>query len=146
MIIELLGLAGIGAYLYSKYGRKNHRFIRDYHTKGRNTMVRRKERKEIDRVLFGKYIVNPYNTEYFEFNCTVDKVPASNEIRRAIYAASRCNPPAQLRASCSVCDCGDGSYQHRWMVCCATIDDMVFKDELIYAIYGEYLKGSILTK
>ena len=146
MIIELLGLAGVGAYLYNKYGRKSRKFIRDYRTKFNRPELVRKGQKEVDRVLFGRYINDPYDTEYFEFNCTVDKIPASNDIRRAIYTVSRFNPPAHLRASCSICDCGDGSYQHRWMVCCATNEDMVFKGELIYAIYGEYLKGSILTR
>ena len=146
MIIELLGLAGIGAYLYNKYGQKNRSFTSNYQkTYTKDARSYKHQYKEIDRTLFGKYICSPYDTEYFEFNCTTSKIPASNEIRRAIFTASKCNPSAYLRASCSVCDCGDGTYQHRWMVCCASNNDMVFKDELIYAIYGEYLKERILT-
>lgn len=144
MLLELLGLAGIGAYLYSKYGENDNKSYKKYVNTSREFRNKR-HYKELDRVLFGKYISHPYDTEYFEFNCTTDKIPSSNEIRRAIYTSSRLNPPAYLRASCSICDCEDGTYQHRWMVCCADSNDMVFKDELIYAIYGEYLKERILT-
>ena len=143
MIIELLGLVGIGTYLYSRYGRKKYSF--KYQKPYTKPINYRRRYKEIDRVLFGKYICSPYNTEYFEFNCTTSKIPSSNEIRQAIYAASRCNPPSNLRASCSICDCEDGSFQHRWMVCCASVDDIILKDKLVYAIYGEYLKARILT-
>lgn len=138
MILELLGLVGVSSYLYSKYVKKHNTF----RTKCINTY---KQYKEINRVLFGKYIVSPYDTEYFEFNCTTDKIPAANKLRQAILFSARQNPPSQLRASCSICDCEDGTYQHRWMVCCAKASDMVFKNELIYAIYGEYLKERILT-
>ena len=117
MILELLGLAGVGVYLYNKYGNKDE-FKRKYQSNSRDII---------------------------EFNCTTSRIPAANEIRQAVYVSSRCNPPAYLRASCSICDCEDGTYQHRWMVCCNSSSDMVYKDELIYAIYGEYLKERILT-
>lgn len=144
MILELLGLAGVGVYLYNKYGNKDE-FKRKYQSNSREIIRAKRRYKEIDRVLFGKFITSPYDTEYFEFNCTTSRIPAANEIRQAVYVSSRCNPPAYLRASCSICDCEDGTYQHRWMVCCSSSNDMVCKDELIYAIYGEYLKERILT-
>ena len=141
MLLELLGLAGIGMYLYDKY-------VEDNKEHNNRTRVNRdyKRYNEINRVLFGRYITSPYDTEYFEFNCITDKIPASNSIRQAIMVSARQNPPVQLRASCSICECGDGTFQHRWMVCCGNSRDIVFKRELVYAIYGEYLKGRVMTQ
>ena len=147
MILELLGLIGIGSYLYGKYGSDIENFNDKYFKKPNKTIVRtRRKYPELDRVLFGKYISHPYDTECFEFNCIRDKVPASNDIRRAIFVSSKSTPRVMLRASCSICDCGDGTYQHRWMVCCANPEDIEYKDELVYAIHCEYLKERILTR
>ena len=145
MIAELLGLAGIGAYLYYKYG-DNDTLDEEYHKSSRDFYRTKKKYTEIDRVIFGKYISRPYDTEYFEFKCNSDVIPASNDLRQAIFMSSRHNPPIRLRASCSICDCKNGTYLHRWMVCCGSINDIRYKDELIYSIYGEYRKARILTE
>lgn len=145
MFAELLGLAGIGAYLYSKYVDKDA-FKQKYQKTTREIARAKRKYREIDRVLFGKYISDPYDTEYFEFKCYSDIIPASNDLRKAIFMSSRCRPPVHLRASCSICDCEDGTYLHRWMICCGNINDVRYKDELIYAIYGEYQKARILTE
>ena len=144
MIMELLGLVGIGAYLYGKYGDKDT-FNKKYQRTTREIMRTKRRYKEIDRVLFGKYITNPYDTEYFEFNCITDRIPAANEIRKAIFMSSKCKS-VHLRASCSICDCENGTYLHRWMICCGDSDDVLYEQELIFAIYGEYQKERILVE
>ena len=58
MILELLGLAGVGVYLYNKYGNKDE-FKRKYQSNSRDIIRAKRRYKEIDRVLFGKFISPP---------------------------------------------------------------------------------------
>lgn len=137
MWIELFALGCAGKWVYDRLGNKQKNKIRRNFKKyvgGTSTM---RKLDEIDRVLFGGYIINPADTQYFEVRWDNEIIPCANDLTKAIALSRRLNPPVRVRASCSICREGS-MYVHRWMFCCADTGSMTTMDEIINCVQTAY--------
>ena len=137
MLLELLALLGAGAYAYDKLGKPGkHKIQRSFNKFVGGSTVRHLD--EVDRVQFGTYIPSPYDTQYFEARWDDTVVPCANDLTKAIHLMkTKLNPPARVRASCSICKEGN-AYVHRWMFCCDSPDAVDPMYSLIESVQTTY--------
>ena len=136
MWLELFALGVAGKWVYDRLGYDTKKKIRRHWNNYLGGMKVRKL-EEVDRVLFGSYIVNPADTQYFEARWNDTIIPCANDLTKALTLAKRTNPPARVRASCSICKEGP-IYVHRWMFCCADEQSMTMMDEIINCVQAAY--------
>ena len=137
MFVELLALVGAGVWAYDKLGKSGtHKLKRSFKKFVGGSAVRHLD--EVDRVQFGTYIPNPCDTQYFEARWNDTTIPCANDLTKAIHLMkTRLNPPARVRASCSICKEGS-AYVHRWMFCCDTPDSVEHMYSLMESVQAEY--------
>ena len=137
MLFEI-ALLGAGIYAWEKFGKPVKNEVKRSLNKyvGGSTTMRHLD--EVDRVQFGTYITNPYDTQYFEARWNDTVIPCANDLTKAItLMKTRLNPPARVRASCSICKEGS-AYVHRWMFCCETPEAIEPMQSLMETVQSTY--------
>ena len=136
MLFEL-ALVGAGVWAWEKFAKPaTKEFKRGLSKYTGGSAVRHLD--EVDKVLFGSYIPNPCETQYFEARWDDTVIPCANDLTKAIsLMKTKLKPPARVRASCSVCREGNG-YVHRWMFCCESPDTIEYMYSLMEKVQTTY--------
>ena len=138
MLLELIALIGTGAYAYNKLGNRGKKQIKRSFTKFVGGKSNMRNLEEVDRIQFGSYIPNPYDTQYFEVRWNDSIIPCANDLTKAVQMMkTQLTPPVRVRASCSICKEGSG-YVHRWMFCCDSMNAVDPMNVLIETVQNEY--------